>query len=52
MSPDMIWNKANFPYADGVFARCISEWDGFAVAIDEILDAGDTIVALGRYTGG
>lgn len=64
MKPDIVWNEAeNFPYADGnpyigpqavaegVFARCVGEWDGFAVAIDEILDAGDTIVALGRYHG-
>lgn len=58
------WNEANnFPYADGnpyigpeavlngVFARCIGEWDGFNVEIDELLDAGDTIVALGHYNG-
>ena len=64
MNPDIIWNEAeNFPYADGnpyigpdaiaggVFARCISEWDGFAVVMNEILDAGDTVVALGHYLG-
>lgn len=64
LSPDVVWNEAeNFPYADGnpyigpeavakgVFARCIGEWDGFAVEIDEILDAGETVVALGRYRG-
>jgi ketosteroid isomerase-like protein len=64
MRPDVVWNEAeNFPYADGnpyvgpqaiaegVFARCIGEWDGFTVRVDEILDAGDTVVALGRYTG-
>ena len=64
MSPDIVWNEAeNFPYADGnpyvgpqaiaegVFARCIGEWDGFTVNDDEILDAGDTVVALGRYRG-
>ena len=64
LAPDIIWNEAeNFPYADGnpyvgpqavlegVFARCIGEWDGFGVEIDEILDAGDAVVALGRYTG-
>ena len=64
MSPEIVWNEAeNFPYADGnpyigpaavtngVFARCIGEWDGFAVIVDEILDAGDTIIALGRYRG-
>lgn len=64
MSPDIVWMEAeSYPYADGnayvgpqavlegVFARCIDEWDGFAVEIDEILDAGDTVVAFGRYTG-
>lgn len=64
MSPDIRWVEAdNFPYADGnpyigpdavvsgVFARCAGEWDGFAPKIDEFLDAGDTVVALGRYTG-
>ena len=62
--PHILWNEAeNFPYADGnpyigpeavlhgVFARCVGEWDGFSVAIEELLDAGDTIVALGRYGG-
>ena len=64
MSADIVWNEAeNFPYADGnpyigpeavangVFMRCATEWDGFAVQIDEVLDAGDTIVALGHYLG-
>ena len=64
MSPDIVWNEAeNFPYADrnpyigpeavarGVFARCAGEWDGFAVVVDELLDAGDTVVMLGRYRG-
>jgi ketosteroid isomerase-like protein len=64
MSPDMVWNEAeNFPYADGnpyrgpeailggVFARLGSEWDGFAASPEEFLDAGDTVVVLGRYRG-
>src|SRR3972149_7085063 len=64
LSDKIVWNEAeNFPYADknpyvgpqavleGVFARIAGEWDGFAVQIDEILDAGDTIIALGRYHG-
>jgi ketosteroid isomerase-like protein len=64
MAPDMVWNEAeNFPYADGnpycgpeailggVFARLGSEWDGFAAVPEEFLDAGDTIVVLGRYRG-
>jgi len=64
MAPDIVWNEAeNFPYADGnpyvgpeaiaggVFLRCATEWDGFASVAEELLDAGDTIIALGRYTG-
>jgi ketosteroid isomerase-like protein len=64
LSPDIVWKEANnFPYADrspyigpqavleGVFARCAAEWDGFSVDIEEFLDAGDAIVALGHYRG-
>lgn len=64
MSPDIVWTEAeNFPYSDGnpyigpqavlegVFARCGGEWDGFAVAVDELIDGGHTVVALGRYLG-
>ncbi|MDB5721300.1 MAG: hypothetical protein JWP15_1918 [Alphaproteobacteria bacterium] len=64
MSQDMEWSEAeNFPYADGnpyrgheailggVFARLGGEWDGFAAVPEEFLDAGDTIVVLGRYKG-
>ena len=62
MSPDIVWNEAeNFPLADrnpyvgpdavlqGVFARLGSDWDGFTVVPEEYLDAGDTVVMLGRY---
>jgi ketosteroid isomerase-like protein len=64
MAPDIVWNEAeHFPYADGnpyigpdailngVFARCAGEWHGFGVEVGEILDAGDTVVVLGRYIG-
>lgn len=64
MSEDIVWNEAdNFPYADGnpyigpeailhgVFARTLDDWEDFKVEVDELLDAGDTVVALGRYTG-
>ena len=64
MTPGMVWREAeNHPYADrnpyigldaivqGVFARLGTEWDGFGVVVDDILDAGDKIVALGRYRG-
>ena len=64
MAPDIVWSEAeNFPYADknpyigpdailhGVFARLGSEWDRFSVKEEDLIDAGDTIVTLGRYGG-
>ena len=64
MSPDIVWNEAeNFPYADGnpyqgpeavltgVFARLGTEWEGFAAVPAEFLDAGDSVILLGRYHG-
>ena len=64
MQPDMVWSEAeNHPLADrnpyrgpeailsGVFGRLASEWDGFAAKPEEYLDAGDTVVVLGRYGG-
>jgi ketosteroid isomerase-like protein len=64
MSPDIVWHEAeNFPYADrnpyvgpqaiaeGVFGRCITEWDEFNVQMTDLIDGGDRVVALGRYGG-
>ena len=64
LSPEIEWNEAeNFPYSDGnpyrgpdailggVFARIGTEWDGFGVEPRQFLDAGDTVVMTGRYTG-
>lgn len=64
MDPGIVWNEAeNFPYSDrnpyvgpgavaeGVFMRLAMEWDGFEVVPEEILDAGETVVVLGRYRG-
>lgn len=64
MHAGTVWNEAeNFPYADrnpyvgpeailqGVFMRIGGDWDGFQATPQQILDAGDHIVALGRYTG-
>jgi ketosteroid isomerase-like protein len=36
---------------EGVFMRLGTEWDGFAAAADEFVDGGNTIVALGKYSG-
>lgn len=64
MAPDIVWNEAeNFLYADrnpyvgpqaileGVFARIGGDFENFAVNPEEIIDGGDTVVMLGRYTG-
>lgn len=64
MAPDIEWREAdNFIYADGnpyvgpeailqgIFLRIASEWNGFAVNPEQFLDAGDTVIATGRYTG-
>lgn len=57
------WEAENFIYADenpyigsqavleGVFMRIGTEWDGFSVAPKELLDAGDTVVGHGYYSG-
>ena len=60
--PQIVWNEAeNFVYADGnpyigpdaivegVFMRLGSEWEYWTIDVEELLDAGDTVVALGRY---
>jgi ketosteroid isomerase-like protein len=64
LAPDIVWNEAeNYPYADrnpyvgaqaimeGVFARTAQDFDGFAVSMTDLIDGGDRVVALGRYTG-
>jgi ketosteroid isomerase-like protein len=61
-SRDIAWTEAEgFPYAgtyhgpkavlEGVFMRLGSEWEGFAAVPDEFIDAGDTVVVLGKYSG-
>lgn len=35
----------------GVFGRLGSEWQGFAFHRDRLLDAGDSVVASGHYSG-
>src|SRR4051794_1371143 len=62
LSPDVIWNEAeNFVYADGspyvgpqavlagIFMRLATEWNGFTVHPEEIIGAGDKVIARGRY---
>lgn len=62
--PQIVWNESEgFLYADGnpyvgprriaegVFARLGAEWADFEVAPERYIDAGDTVVAVGRYRG-
>ena len=62
LDQDSDWTEAEgFPYAGtyhgpqavlhGVFMRLGTEWDGFAAIPDEYIDAGETVVALGKYSG-
>jgi ketosteroid isomerase-like protein len=64
LDPEVEWWEAeNFIYADGnpyvgpqavlegVFMRIAQEWEGFVVSPKEILDAGDTIIGHGYYSG-
>lgn len=57
------WEAENFIYADGnpyvgpkavlegVFLRLAAEWEGFTVAPQRFLDAGETIAVHGYYSG-
>jgi ketosteroid isomerase-like protein len=62
--PDIVWHEAeNIAYADrnpyvgpqqvaeGVFGRLMAEWDGFIVAPQQFIAAGEHVVATGRYRG-
>ena len=64
MDQSIEWNEAeNYIYADrnpyvgpqavleGVFTRLGSDWEGYTVAPEEFLDAGDRVVVLGTYSG-
>jgi ketosteroid isomerase-like protein len=64
LDPQVEWREAeNFIYADGnpyigpgavlegVFMRIGNEWEGFVVSPEEVLDAGDTVIGHGYYSG-
>jgi uncharacterized protein len=62
LAADCRWQEMEgFPYAgtyvgpdevrNKLFARIAGDWDDFKVTIDELLDAGDTIAAVGTYSG-
>jgi ketosteroid isomerase-like protein len=62
LSPDIDWTEAEgFPLAGtyhgpnsvltGVFMRLGTEFVGFAAVPEEFIDGGDSVVALGKYSG-
>ena len=62
LADDVRWTEmAGFPCAgtyigpdavrENVFERLGREWEGYTAAITELLDAGDTVVGLGTYSG-
>jgi ketosteroid isomerase-like protein len=62
LTDDCAWTEMDgFPYAgthtgpdevrENVFARFPAEWDSFDLEVEEILDAGDSVVGIGTYSG-
>lgn len=62
LAPDVRWTEAEgFPYGgtyvgpeavlEGVFARIGGEWDAFAAVPARLVAEGDTVIALGTYSG-
>jgi ketosteroid isomerase-like protein len=62
LADDVQWREADgFPVAgiyvglgavrDNVFIRLAGEYEGFRLTVNEILDAGDTIIGIGTYSG-
>ena len=62
MSPEIEWTEAEgYPYAgtftgpdavvQAVFARLATEWEGYQAVPDSYVSEGDTVVALGHYSG-
>jgi ketosteroid isomerase-like protein len=36
---------------ENIFMKLGAEWDGYTVTMDELVDGGEKIVALGNYSG-
>ena len=64
LAADIAWTESEgFPYGyggtyhgptavlDGVFMRLATEWDSFTAVPAEFIDGGDSVVALGTYSG-
>ncbi|MCR6482531.1 nuclear transport factor 2 family protein [Amycolatopsis sp. OK19-0408] len=62
LGPKTTWTEAaGFPYAgtytgpdevrSNVFEAIGRDWDGYTFTLADLLDAGDTVVGVGTYTG-
>ncbi|MBS1672712.1 MAG: nuclear transport factor 2 family protein [Actinobacteria bacterium] len=62
LSAGVRWTEAaGFPYAgtyvgpdavaENVFARITEDWDGYNLAVDEVVDGGDVVIGIGTYSG-
>lgn len=62
MDPEISWTEAaGFPYAgtyvgpdavlQNVFMRLATEWEGFAAVPSTYVSEGETVVAIGEYSG-
>ena len=63
LDPQLVWNEAeNFMYSDGnpyrgpkaveqLLVRVVGDWDNLGITVKEFLDAGDTIIVIGRLSG-
>ncbi|CAM3908274.1 nuclear transport factor 2 family protein [Kibdelosporangium persicum] len=62
LGPGTKWTEAaGFPYAgtytgpgevrEHVFEAIAKDWDGYRFSLGELLDAGDTVIGVGTYTG-
>lgn len=64
VSSDLVWNEAeNSPYSggnpyrgfaavrDAVFAAAMSDYEGFRVDLEQLIDGGEYVIGCGRYRG-
>jgi len=62
LAADVRWTEAaGFPYAgtyvgadaivENVFTRLQDDWDDYTLAVDEVIDGGDTVIGIGTYSG-
>lgn len=62
LAAEVRWTEAaGFPYAgtyvgadaivENVFTRLQDDWDDYTLAVDQVIDGGDTVIGIGTYSG-